>query len=362
MKAKKIWLMLGIVIFITYFLFAVRSIPPETVLIPKWLSSFESDKPIKFESNEYTVNNSLLPFKIGERFGYIDRNGCFSVNRIINNKLSFSPERWAEYENEPEQIEVYNNSGDKLTVIENPRGYPFFIDNRSFLLGSEQNSISEINESGETLWAYEFPGIITCVDSSSGLLLAGTLDGIIEVLDNTGKNIFRFEPGGSKYPVILGCAISCDGSRFAVISGIDSQRFMVFERFGSRNGEYKVAYHEFLDGGFRRPVYVTFTDNDRWVTFECSGGLGIYETGSRQMKKVYFNGDIKALDRCGKKEMVFIVAADNVYEKKLIGIALPGRIMLESPFKSGEIFMDRIDSQLFVGGARAIISFDLDKR
>jgi len=363
---KKVWFFVGVALFAAYFFIAARPIPLETVLIPCWLNAIESDAPVSLGGGPVRDSGGApaerrIPFSLGGQFGYISQNGFFSVNQVKKANVSLSPERWAEYEAEPERIAVYDSNGETLTHIENPRGYPFFLDGRTFLISSEQNVISQIDGSGVS-WTYEFPAPLTCVDAAAGLVLTGSLDGIIGLLDNRGKQVFTFEPGGSRYSVILGCAMSRDGSRLALVSGIDDQRFLILERFGANASDYKVVYHEFLDDGFRRPVYITFVENDRWVVFERSGGLGFYEISSRQAGKVALNGEISAIDQSGGQGMVFVIISRFGDTKELIGIRLPGRIIIESPFRSDDVFLGRMDSRLIIGGGQTLVAFDLEKK
>jgi hypothetical protein len=374
---KQIGLIIVIVLFIAYFLGAARPIPLETVLVPRWLNSLEFGNPMILSSaqgNEATPNfaefNSplMVPFNLGDRFGYVSREGHLSVNQIKKTNLSISPEYWAEYEAEPARITINGNNGQTITVIEDPRGYPFFLNGGIFLINSGQTAISAVEVSGssstnsELSWTYEFAAPITCVDSAADLVLVGSLDGTIGLLDSRGRQIFSFEPAGSRYAVILGCAISHDGTRLAIISGIDEQRFLILEHFGSNAGDYKVVYHEFLGNGFRRPVYITFAENDRWVVFERVGGLGFYEISSRKSEQMKLDGEICAIDHSDGKGMVFAVLSYSETLKKLIGIRLPGRVVIESPFISKEAFLGRMDSRLIAGGGQTLVSFDLEKR
>jgi hypothetical protein len=315
-----------------------------------------------------TDTGQLLPFSMGSRFGFVRRqDGRFSINRTARYNVSLSGKHWAEYEAEPNRITIYDNTGEQYAVIENPRGYPFFLDEgrgqgRIFIIGSEQNSISELDVSGAVLWTYEFAAQLTCVDAAAGLLLAGSLDGSIVVIDSVGRKVFSFEPGGSRYPVILGCALSRDGSALALISGIDNQRFLFLEQFGAGLGDYKVVYHEFLTGNFRRPVFINFVENDRWVAFERIGGLGFYEAGARRTAKVDLGGEISAIDQSGGHGLVFTIVSMSPDKKELVGIMLPDRIMVAAPFKSGDVFLGRADSQLLIGGGQKIISFELERK
>ena len=363
---KKIWFTAIIVLFTAYFFLAAREIPKQTVLVPRWVSSLESGETVRM--NESAGTDILLPFSLGSRFGFVGQeDGRFSINRTAKSNVSLSGKYWAEYEAEPNRITIYDNRGETHTVIENPRGYPFFLDDgreqgRIFIVGSEQNSISEIDASGAVSWTYEFTAQITCVDSARGLLLAGSLDGSIVIIDSAGRKVFSFEPGGSRYPVILGCAISRDGSRLGIVSGIDHQRFLYLEHFGASPGDYKVVYHEFLSDGYRRPVFINFVENDRWVVFERAGGLGLYEAGSAQAVKISLGGEINAVDQSGGQGLIFTIVSRPDYTKELAGIMLPGRIIVAAPFKSADVFLGRAGARLLVGGGQTVIAFDLEKR
>jgi len=364
---KKLWLVAVIVLFIAYFFLAARQIPRQMVLVPCWISSLESGETARMDETADTDTGQLLPFSMGSRFGFIgQKDGHFSINRTAKSNVSFSGKHWAEYEAEPSRITIYDNTGEIYTSIENPRGYPFFLEGkgqgRVFIVGSEQSSISEIDASGAVSWTYEFAAQLTCVDAAAGLLLAGSLDGSVVIIDSNGKKVFSFEPGGSRYPVILGCALSRDGSGLALISGIDKQRFLFLEHFGAGLGDYKVVYHEFLEGNFRRPVFINFVENDRWVVFERIGGLGFYEAGSRRTAKVDLDGEISAVDQSGGLGLIFTIVSRAENRKELAGIMLPDRVMVAAPFKSGDVFLGRADSRLLIGGGQAIISFELERK
>ena len=363
---KKIWIAAVIVFFIAYFFLAAQKIPRQMVLVPRWISSLESGETILMD--ETAGSETILPFKMGGRFGFVrQEDGRFSINKIAKYNVSLSGKHWAEYEAEPSRVTIYDNSGETYAVIEDPRGYPFFLEEgmeqgRTFIVGSEQNSISEIDASGSVSWTYEFASQVTCVDAARGLLLAGSLDGSIVIIDSMGRKVFSFEPGGSRYPVILGCAISRDGSRLGIVSGIDNQRFLYLERFGASPGDYKVVYHEFLNDGFRRPVFINFVENDRWVIFERIGGLGLYEVGSRQTAKVNLGGEISAIDQSGGLGLLFTIVSRDENMKELAGIMLPNRVMVAAPFKSSDVFLGRSDSRLLIGGGQTIISFELERK
>jgi hypothetical protein len=359
---NNIWIAAGIVIFIICFAVAARPVPPETVLVSGWLSSLVSDNPAAADESEKPDFEETFPFTLGGRFGYVDINGRFPVNKIRTGELSLGETRWAEYTAAPERINIQNNLDKTELSITNPGGYPFFLDGRIFLIGIEQNALSELDTDGTVLWTYEFAAPLTCVDAAAGLVLTGSIDGAVEVLDSRGNRIFFFEPGGSRVSIVLGCAISHDGSRLGIISGIDAQRFIMLERFTNTAGEYKVSYHEFLEGGFRRPVHITFIEQDRWIVFEREGGLGLYEMGSRQGRKIAIEGEIAVIDRQGGQGLFFVIASRTPDRKALVGIRLPGRIIMEAPYKSEPVFLDRAGQRLLIGGGQTLAAFDIEQR
>jgi len=384
-KKRRILIIIVFMLFIAYFLLAARPVRREVILEPKWISSLSSGY------NEGSSSGMLLPFTLGSRFGYVDSSGQFAINRIKANEIYLSQNMWTEYDAEPVNIEIKNVFEETIVNIGNASvenasignasiknaGYPILLDNRIFIIGSEQNSLSEIGMSGNTLWTYEFGAPLTCIDAAAGLLVTGSIDGVVEVFNSYGERIFNFEPGGSRYSVILGCAISSDGSRIGIISGIEQQRFLLLERSGAagsaESSEYKVVYHEFLESSFRRPVRITFIDEDRRIVFERPGGIGCYNIRTRRGFFILLDGEIVAIDDSGDDGLFFVITS-HTREKKLIGIKLPQErwllssvsardaIFLQASFKSEDVFLGRTGSSLVIGGGSALISFGLEER
>jgi hypothetical protein len=307
----------------------------------------------------------LAPFKLGNHFGYTDAQGRFAINRLIKDAgggkagVSLSEHRWAEFDAAPRAISIRSPKGESLLTIENARGYPLFLDGKIFLIGEEQTSLSLVDEGGGLLWTYDFAAPLTCIDAAADLILTGSLDGIVELLDSSGKRVHAFEPGGSRLAVILGCRISRDGSRLAVISGYDDQRFLLQERFGS---VYNTVYHEFLEDGFRHAVHISFVENDSWIAFERQGGMGLYEIETRRSVKAPLKGAMAALDETGGDGLIFAVSSLGDRSKILSVVRLPGIIVLEAPFKSERIFFARRLSEIYLGGNTTLASFELGKK
>jgi hypothetical protein len=347
-KGKKIRSVIIFLFFTVYFFIAARPVPLETVLSSVWVSSLDA------EYSQVSASGHLLPFSLGNRFGYVDKFGQFTINKIKTGNIYLDANFWTEYGAQPSNIEIKNNYDELLINIENITGYPILLDNRIFVLGSEQNELSEIDSSGNILWTYEYGAPITCIDAAAGLVMTGSLDGVIEILDSYGKRIFHFEPGGSRYEIILGCALSKNGSRFGIISGIDNQRFLYLEHSGN-TGEYRVIYHEYFEAGFRRPVRILFIDDDRRIIFERAGGINCYNVKSRHGIFIPLEGGITAVDNSGDQGLFFLITSDSRWHNELIGIKLSEdrkfvfsrnndtqkMIFMQASFVSNDIFLER---------------------
>jgi hypothetical protein len=355
------WLLIGVVVFVAYFFLAARPVPVEMVFVPQWLSSTESGYPLYLNGAPAPdgEDGPLLPFRLGNRFGYVDAYGRFSVNRERKASLSISKDYWAEYEAVPREIDVRDPWNKQAAVIPGGRGYPLFLDGRLFLINAEQNSLEALDASGNSLWTYEFAAPVTDIDAASGFVLAGLLSGTVELLDEDGRRVFFFEPGGSRLSVICACRISRDGTKLAIVSGYDYQRFLFLERLGD---SYKVSYHELISKGFRRAVHLVFIDQDRRVVFEREDGIGVYDINSRTNVKVELDGRVNSLDDSGEDDLLFVITSQSESRKELVGIRLPGEIIVEAPFRSGPAFLRRKADRLYVGSEGVLASFRLERK
>lgn len=368
-KKKKITFIIIVIVFIIYFLAAARPVPREMILAPGWISSVQTDQ----LSGSYS---GLLPFTLGDNYGYVDSSGQFSVNKVKENDIYLSRNMWTEYEAEPDNVTISNIYTGAEILIRDAGGYPLLLDNRVFILGNDQNSIADINTAGNTIWSYDFSAPLTCIDAAAGYVVTGSLDGVLEIFDSGGERIHYFTPDGSRYSIILGCAISRDGTRIGIICGIERQRFLLLERFGNE-GDFRVIYHEYMDDSFRRPVRVFFIDGDQSIIYERVGGIGCYNLKSRRAVNIPLEGEIIAMDESGYHGILFLITSSAGYspEKNLVGIRFtPDRffglfkttprdmVFLKAPFKSDNIFLGRTDSILVTGGGSVLVSFSMEEK
>jgi hypothetical protein len=366
---KKIYFIIALLTFIAYIILAAQPIPKETILTSNWLRSLDSG--INSGENGADAENAgdyLIPFSLGNRFGYAGSGGNLILNEEKKGIVSLSGDYWAEYESAPETVTIHHIRSGKETVLAPPWGYPLFIGGRIFIISKDQTTLGEIDGEGGSLWTYDFEAPLTCLDAGGGYTLTGTLDGMVDLLDSGGKPVFpSYAPGASRIPVILGCRISQDGEKLAIVSGVDKQRFLILEWYGE--GDYRVTHHEFLQGeGFRREVKLAFIDNDSRVVFEQEAGLGVYDVKSRTTVTLPLPGKLEALDGNGEGGLFFFItsgadsAAGGKGQKRFVGLKLPGVKLIDIPFKSETSFLARQGRDIIVGGGMTLASFKLDKR
>ncbi|GMO19039.1 MAG: hypothetical protein Pg6A_05760 [Termitinemataceae bacterium] len=337
------------VVFIVYVFFAARPVQKETVLSKKWLCSLETT----YESSD--VKDAVYPFNFGNRFGYMSSDGKFSVQRQKKGKIAISNELWAEFSGIENSIEIKDRFGKEIIKLPKTGGYPFFLDNKIFVMNRLQSSVSRFDEAGSELWRHDFGSIITCVDARSGFFLAGLLDGSVDLLDSSGATLFSQEPSGSRLASVYGCALDQKGQKVAIISGLDDQRFVLMEEAG---GVWRITYHEFLGDGFNRPVRINFVDDGKKVAFEREDGIGIYDIAMRSTSLIRFSGRIKALESDGTGGLLFLIVEEAALSYKLIVIK-DSRLFLAAPFKAASCFLERYGNELYIGGDSVLAAFSI---
>ncbi|MDR2510143.1 MAG: WD40 repeat domain-containing protein [Spirochaetaceae bacterium] len=339
------------VVFIVYAFFAARPVSEETTINMKWLRSLESSYSTTQEPRH------LIPWRLGERFGYFSPEGEFSINQIKTGHVLLSPNRWMEFSGRPSQIEIKTAQGATELVLENPEGYPFFADDEIYIMHSEQSAVSLLDKNGAARWRYDFASLVTVLDAAAGYTLAGLLDGSVELIDNEGRRVFFSEPSGSRLASVYGCVLSGNGDKMAIVSGRDDQRFVFIEDIG---GTRRITYHEFLGDGFNRRVRMAFINGGRLVVFERKGGVGIYDTVLRVSSIVRFEGQLLDIEEDGSEGLIFLLAEEAQNQKKLLVLDSRGKIIVSAPFFSEKGYLEREGNALYIGGGGAIAAFDID--
>lgn len=290
------------VICFLYIFLAVKPLSKETHFLTKWTVNSSRPSAEKPENTDH-----LIPFKMGQTAGYFTEDGKILSVFTFPYKAAVSTDDYALYGTNDSSIKIYFPDGTKKSSI-NIQGFPFFQDNRKYLMLPGGNSFVSLNDDGSKRWSYENYSPITSFSTSEAGVAAGYADGTVTVFDNDGEIQSQFTPGGSEYPVILGTAISADGSMTACISGQKKQRFVLARK---QNNLTTIIYHEYFNQDTNRQLLIKFNKDMSRCYFSHKDCIGILNCKTLKTTHVPVKGIPLSIQETESEKAVFILSKDN---------------------------------------------------
>lgn len=265
-----------------YIFLAVRPLDKALQLIPQW--TIDITEP----HIELPATEKLLPFKLGNNMGYYTPDGIIAFLYPIEQKGAISASYWSEFPSNARKTPFFDMRGTQSGIVENA-GFPFFDDDRIYLHHPSGNSFSAHNADGSQKWAYEdYAPIMTFSSTASGSI-AGFADGKLVALDPNGIVLQSFYPGGSRYQMIFGAALSENGEYTASLSGLDKQRIVISQIGGNQN---KIIFHKYLENDVLEPTLVQFSSNNQYAFFNTKDELIIVNILKKSLVRVPIDGKI----------------------------------------------------------------------
>ena len=329
------------IIGIVYFLLFALPLPKQLSLKPMWVSAIP--QAMELGGGAAAVKGPMLSFRIGERYGYFDRNAGIAFAATRGYGISISDAGYVSWNMRPDTLQFKDPRGN-LLFASSEQGYPFMDEERRFVVSSNQEGISELDNKGSILWKRDFPSLITAFASNKDLTVIGTMDGQLFAIDHHGQVSLSFAPGGSRIPCIYGCAISPDGKNIAATSGLDKQRVLVLEK---RDEAYRVTWHRWTDSDFRRPVAMSFTPDGRELVFETSGGLGVYDVASRKANILFARDPVVSSAALPNRKL--LLALDNDGKPSILVASYDGRGYFSFPYSADEAMLRNEGDSVFFG-------------
>ena len=331
-------LIFAIILFsILYIIFAIKMLKTELHLTPEWTVDINS-------TTETASGGTPYAFRLGQNIGYFTVDGKIVSNIPYPVKATISDSRYATFGFDSQSADFFSPSGTQEGSI-SEKGFPFFQDDRMFVFLPGGTSFAALDSSGKRQYTYDYYAPITAFDSCETACVAGYADGMLVSLLDDGTVSQKFAPGGSEVEVILGAAISPDGSMIACVCGQNQQRFLISKKSeGSING--KITYHEYLQDSFNSPTLVQFSEKGDRVFFNYKGGLGIVDLIKNKSAHVPLEGQIIQIQESG--DLLFILSKDS--EKYMLtGIELMDHPILQFSFEADCAFIRTVDNALFIG-------------
>ena len=343
-----------------YIFFAVRPLSREIHFLTRW--TVDSNKSSPETDSSQPDSSALIPFKLGQTAGYFTQDGRIASVFTFPYKIALSRDNYCIYGTSDKTMNVYSAKGEKLSEITSS-GFPYFQDDRKFLMLPGGNSFACLSEDSKIKWTYENYVPLTAFDSSAQGIAAGYADGSILVFDGEGTVQQNFFPGGSEYPVILGLAVSDDANMTASISGLNSQRFILAEK---ESGHTKITYHEYLEAQTTEQCLVKFSRDSSHVYFAHKNCLGVADCRKLTAKHIKIPGKILSICESETDSTIFVLSSENLdsgLRKYHVSILQNFNICSDSfSFTAQNAFITVKGNSLFTGRDSSISRIDVTYR
>lgn len=335
-KIKIILITIAIFCFL-YIILALRPLSTELHLTPEWTENISHLSSAK-------EGDVPIPFKLGQSMGYFTEDGRIISNIAYPFKAAISSSWYASYSANSSSTDFYKNSGEKAGVIDE-YGFPFFDKDRIYVFLPGGNSFVQCDAEGKRLWLYESYAPITAFSSSSKGTVAGFADGTLVSFTKDGQVDQKFQPGGSKYPIIVGVGISEDGNLIACVSGQNQQRFVIAEKNG---GHSKIIFHEWLNEDSNSQELVKFNRSANTVWYGYKGGLGIVDLKKLNSYKIPLKGTVIQIEEAENSEFTYILSREN--SKCTVTVLEPfNQVAASFSFTAESAFIQVNKDSLFIG-------------
>lgn len=340
--------MMTAVIGVAYFLACATPLPKPLAIKPVWVDEIPANQ--TYRSDAVAPVDRILSFETGDLYGYFDTKGGVVASGTRSYGVSVTDSGYVRWDEKPASVSFVDPRG-AVQFTTTMQGYPFMDGHRRFMVSANQSTITEFDNTGGLLWAYDFPSIVTAFSSNDDIAVFGTLDGRIIALDRKGREVLSFAPGGSRIPCIYGCAISPDGRTIAATAGLDRQRIVVLEK---REEAYRVTWHSWMESEFRRPVAMSFTEDGRELVFETQGGIGVYDVASRKERLLSARDPLSLGAAVPGRSL--LVALDHPSSAAVVIASYAGHVFFRLPFAADIASLRAEGDSLFLGVRRAAAS------
>lgn len=359
-KRKKILgpFIFTLILFILYFIFFPYETEKELSVKPHLVHYLGEDTAFTADKED----KGIYSFKTGDVFGYLDNKGKILFKERVLYNVALSDRGFINYSS----IQNQNQNLVLIDVLGNFRqsyslpGYPFFSDrgSRLFIIRTDATGIREVTLEGDEVWQAGFASLITGSSSNDEYTLVGFLNGILKVFNKAGENIYNYTPEGSRLSVIYGTAMSKNSKTMAVLSGIDPQNLLFFRK-GRANYHHPVIIG--TSGELRRPAFMEYTYNDKYLLFESEQHLTTLDVDSLKTYSLPVRGRLISVDAHHKNQ--FIAASFLKPDSQIntdLYIYKPGnKIYIKKMCKMKIDFLRFIEHQLIAGFDEILLVFNI---
>lgn len=304
--------------------------------------NYSSADMLKLEGSRVIPRGEKIPFIHNGIAGYFDEELDSAWVMDIRDGVTLMDNGYINNSREDRSINLINLDGEVEVTISSD-GFPFSIDERLFIIGRDRKQLSEVID-GRIRWSRQFNYIITSVDCSQDSIVIGFMNGSISVLDITGDMFFEYEPGGSRISLVYSCKISKNSQYISVISGLDPQRFILFEK---KEYEYKPVYTLNLKASSKKHMNIFMTRDNRTIFLENQLGYYMVDIIDKTSTLVEESYSLKNAKYIPEYDLYMLhTGAVNYNNLKLITI--DGRVVLDKGFSGEDVSIKTSNGILYI--------------
>ncbi|TVR32262.1 MAG: hypothetical protein EA404_08305 [Spirochaetaceae bacterium] len=356
-KPKRISGVLLLVLLAVYLLGFPRGTGQELQLLPQWVSDVSPAAPAgnNAQGAGRQQSGSARAFRLGDRFGYLDRDGTLLLSEAVLYDVTLTDNRFANYSEVSQTVVIQDPAGSIIGTID-AEGYPLFLGELSVLLHPDGVTVSQWRSDGARLWRYSVPAAFSAIDAAADVTLIGAIDGRLIALDQSGGELLQYRSRSGRLPVVAAAALSSDAALAAAVLDIDPQRVALFER--SETG-YELSTELELPDSLRRPLLLQFAFSDRTLLWEQRDGLGGLRIGSRRRFELPLDGAVSGFADIPEMQLLAVITRD---EDAMLLLQPPySRPIIRLPLPHGDTFV-RVDGRnLLLGVQDRVASYRLER-
>ncbi len=345
-------LLLGLAVL--YILIFPARLGRELVPVPHWKTEVAEPSASAVPGAD---RETAFPFRLRDRFGYLDPAGRLAYADTVLFDVALDSGRFVNFSRILQTVATHDSGGRLLDAFP-AAGYPVLRSGRLLQLTSDRSGLSEWDSGGGMLWRRSFSTVITDLRVTREAVLVGLLEGRLLLLDRQGRVTLDFAPGGSRIQAVYGCAVSPDGERIGILSGLDPQRLVLLER---RQENWKPVYQESLAGEFRRRSFIDFSRDGGYLLWEGKGALEILDTESFVRQNVDYEGSLLSAVAGDRSGTAAVLTSENPGMLGFRLLSFPDTPYFRVRFPGSSVFIRNDSGAYFLGVDDRVVRFDLEE-
>lgn len=312
------------------------------------------------ESGDLLLENSILsenkiPFVFKDRAGYFSTDLKYSWSVGIKDGITLLSDGYINNTRGDNSIVFYDFDGNEKYSVKD-EGFPFSISDRLFVLSRDRKSLCEI-VNGDKKWTKVFNYIITTISGNEGNIAIGFMNGSFAIVNSNGEIFYDYEPGGSRVSIIYSCALSDDSRYLAIISGLEPQRFIIYEK---KESEYRPIYTMNLKDEVRKSLKVFIMPDNRSIFIESLSGFYIVDIDLKT--SIFMDADYRLKNVEYIPEFnIYMVHSGVVNYNNIELLTMDYRVLFRKNFIGESVSITTLDQSIYIVIDNSVIKVDIQE-